>query len=151
MRIGVLSYNVAEITESPHLADPGVIALNPDIYVEMTQEDYRKPDGTPLLNSTILESNGYNNIVSVSLNGERTSKNLIMNLYAKSDSGIVIIDKGVKAVSPKMEHKSLSLAAQLVGKKLHTGFGFTKGVVYIKIMGERPILLINMHLPIDTS
>ena len=151
MRIGVLSYNVAELAESPNLADPGVIALNPDIYVEMTQEDYRKPDGTPLLNSAILESNGYNNIVSVSLNGERTTKNIVLNLYAKTDSGITIIDKGVKAVSPKEEHKSLSLAAQLVGKKLHTGFGFTKGVVYIKIMGDRPILFMNMHLPIDTS
>jgi hypothetical protein len=151
MRIGVLSYNVAELAESPHLADPGVLALNPDIYVEMTQEDYRKPDGTPLLDSTILESNGYNNIVSVSLNGTRTTKNLILNLYAKTDAGITIVDKGVKAVSPKEEHKSLSLAAQLVAKKLHTGFGFTKGVVYIKIMAKRPILFMNMHLPVDTT
>jgi len=151
MRIGVLSYNVAELAESPHLADPGVIALNPDIYVEMTQEDYRKPDGTPLLDSAILESNGYNNIVSISLNGTRTTKNIILNLYAKTDSGISVIDKGVKAVSPKEEHKSLSLAAQLLGKKLHTGFGFTKGVVYIKIMAERPILFMNMHLPVDTT
>ena len=151
MRIGVFSYNVAELAESPHLADPGIIALNPDIYIEMTQEDHRKPDGTPLLDSAILESNGYTSISSISLNGERTTKNLIMNLYAKSDSGVTILDKGVKAVSPTEAHKSLSLAAQLVGKKLHSGFGFTKGVVYIKIMAERPILFMNMHLPVDTT
>jgi hypothetical protein len=47
------------------------------------------------------------------------------------------------------------LASQLLAKKLGTGYGYTKGMVYVKVSFkdsyEKPILFVNMHLPMEGS
>jgi hypothetical protein len=83
MRIGVLSQNLGEKSTQPYIADNTVIALDPDLYVEMTQEDGRVPDGTPILNQESVLQN-YKLLNTVSLNGnQQTKQNIALNIYVK--------------------------------------------------------------------
>lgn len=145
MRIGVLSYNVDKLNKDPNIDDTSVIDLHPDIYVEMTQEDSRKPNGDSLLSSNILKTNGYDILETVSLNSGKSSQNVIMNLYKREDSSVEVIDKGAYPVSPKKGYKNALIYAQ-------SFLGYTKGMVYIKVVCEsKTIIFVNMHLPIDTT
>ena len=108
---------------------------NPDIIVEMTQEDSRFT-----LGSLINKPKGMKNI-NISLNSIRgIDKNVIMQLYYKNDLTKLFSKTGSIGLSRKE------------GYALNS-FYYTKGAVYIYIIieGYKPILFINMHLPIDTS
>jgi hypothetical protein len=153
VRVGVLSQNMGELKIQPNINDNTVITLNPDIYVEMTQEDGRIPDGSPIINkSTILST--YRLLDSVSLNGkQQTHQNVALNMYIKNDAPMAefkIINKGTGVIAPK--GSSLRLFAQEIAKTLHTGYGYSKGMVYAKITTpNRPILFVNMHLPMKAT
>lgn len=151
MRIGVLSQNMAETRVQPSIDDATVIGLTPDIYVEMTQEDGRVPDGTPVLHADRL-ARQYQLLNHVSLNGkQRTRQNVAMSLYVRTSTHTFrIVDSGSQAIAPK--GSSLRLFAQSVAKTLHTGLGYSKGMVYMKITADQqPILFVNMHLPMKAK
>jgi hypothetical protein len=151
VRVGVLSQNLAEVKTQPNIDDNTVIALNPDLYIEMTQEDGRTPDGTPVINKSTLFSK-YRLLDYVSLNGkQQTKQNIALNIYLRNDTSTgaySTLNKGTDIIAPK--GSSLRLFAQEVAKTLHTGYGYSKGMVYAKIKTpKRPILFVNMHLPMD--
>ena len=153
MRIGVLSQNMAELTTQPDLDDITIFALNPDIYVEMTQEDGRIPDGRPIVNEETLAQR-YRLLSHVSLNGQQqTKQNVAMNIYVNTTSPIdafPVATTGSEVIAPK--GSSLRLFAQGVAKRLGTGFGFSKGMVYVKIHTPKgPVLFVNMHLPMKAT
>ena len=151
LRIGVLTYNIEKATESPQLQYSKVMDLNPDIYVEMTQEDNRdSTKNEPIIDTKYINSDEYILVHSISLNKTRKEQNLILKVYAKiSVANTILVSSGKKAVSPKEKHTSLILASQLLAKKLGTGYGYTKGMIYIKVSfinsSEKPILFVNMH------
>jgi endonuclease/exonuclease/phosphatase family metal-dependent hydrolase len=59
-----------------------------------------------------------------------------------------VINAGHQEISPKPG--ALRLFGQKMVKLAHTGFGYSKGMVYAKInTPNRPILFVNMHLPMD--
>jgi hypothetical protein len=101
----------------------------------MTQEDSRF-----ILGSLINKPKEMKNI-NISLNSIRgIDKNVIMQLYYKNDLTKLSSETGSIGLSRKE------------GYALNS-FYYTKGAVYIYIIieGYKPILFINMHLPIDTS
>jgi hypothetical protein len=153
VRVGVLSQNLGEIRTQPNINDNTVIALNPDLYVEMTQEDGRIPDGSPIINKAMILSK-YQLLEHVSLNGnQQTHQNIALNLYIRNDApkaAYTISNKGTGVIAPK--GSSIRLFAQEIAKTLHTGYGYSKGMVYAKInTPKRPILFVNMHLPMKAT
>lgn len=146
MRVAVLSQNLGAKSTQPHITDSTVIALNPDLYVEMSQEDGRVPDGTPIL---VLQN--YKLLTKVSLNGnQQTTQNIILNIYVKQTPPDIfnVLKTGSQEISPKPG--ALRLFGQKIVKLAHTGLGYSKGMVYAKINTPlRPILFVNMHLPMD--
>jgi len=144
---------MAELRTQPNIDDNTVIALNPDVYVEMTQEDGRIPDGRPVINAKPLLQR-YQLLNHVSLNGrQQTKQNIAMNIYVRNTSPVdafTIEATGRQVIAPK--GSSLRLFAQSAAKTLHTGFGFSKGMVYVKITTpNRPILFVNMHIPMKAT
>lgn len=157
LRIGALSYNIEKASESPQLQYSKIMDLSPDIYVEMTQEDNRNTtNNEPIIDSKYINADEYILVHSISLNKTKKEQNLKLKVFAKIHiSNKIVVSSGKKAVSPKGKHASLILASQLLAKKLGTGYGYTKGMVYIKVnftdSSENPILFVNMHLPMDGS
>jgi len=149
MRIGVISQNLSELKISPNLNEPAIISLSPDIYVEMTQEDGRPPSKEPIINKTLL--NNYEHLITVSLNGgQQTKQNIQTNIYIKPNSPYEVVAAGKEIIAPKDSQFRLGL--QKIAKALHSGFGYSKGMVYVKIKTpKQPLLFINMHLPVKTA
>ena len=157
LRIGALTYNIEKASESPQLQYVKVMELNPDIYVEMTQEDNRiTAEKTPIIDIQYIDPGIYKLVHAISLNKTQKTQNLKLKVFAKrSVASNIVVSSGKKAVSPKEKHGSLILASQLLAKRLGTGYGYTKGMVYVKVSfkdsSEKPILFVNMHLPMDGS
>lgn len=149
MRIGVLSQNLGELTESPFLNETSILSLTPHLYIEMTQEDGRRQDGTPLVEPSLLQD--YTHLTSVSLNGnQQTHQNILMNVYARQGQQLSVVAEGHEIIAPK--DSKLRLGLQTIAKALHTGYGYSKGMVYVKIKSPtKSLLFINMHLPVKTK
>ena len=149
MRIGVISQNLSEIKVQPTINEPSIIMLKPDIYVEMTQEDGRLPSSVPIINPNLLS--GYDHLVTVSLNGnQQTRQNIQTNIFLKHGLRYEVIDSGKEIIAPK--DSQLRLGLQTIAKSLHSGFGYSKGMVYVKIRTpKQSLLFVNMHLPVKTT
>jgi hypothetical protein len=157
IRIGALTYNIEKATQSPQLPYSKVMDLSPDIYVEMTQEDNRdSTNNEPIIDTLYIDSGEYKLVYTISLNKAKKAQNLKLKVFAKNSiANKIVVSSGKKAVSPKDKHGSLILASQLLAKRLGTAYGYTKGMVYVKVTftdsSENPILFVNMHLPMDGS
>jgi len=149
MRIGVISQNVDELKLIPPITDISILSLKPDIYIEMTQEDGRRIDGTPLVDENLLKD--YQRLTTVSLNGlQQTQQNIQMNIFIKEGEEYSVITQGHAKISPSETSAILNL--QKIAKAFHTGYGFSKGMVYAKIKTPtKSLLFINMHLPVKTA
>jgi hypothetical protein len=140
MRYAVISQNCDGLKTGPDLTFDKILSLNPDVYVEMTQEDGRPVDSDSLLDNELLRD--YKVLTTVALNSEGSSQNLIMTCWVKDDRDVFYIT-GTNAVSPS--GSKIALMAQSAVK------GYSKGAVYVKLMLDKPILFINMHLPVKTG
>lgn len=149
MRVGVISQNLAETIYTPAFDESSIIDLAPDLYIEMTQEDGRVPCSSSIIRSDLLDN--YNHLECVSLNGgQKTHQNVMINVFIKNGVFNPVLAKGSAVIAPKAS--SFRLGLQTMAKALHTGYGYSKGMVYVKIhTGKRPILFINMHLPVKTK
>jgi len=149
MRIGVISQNLAEAVYTPDIYESSIINLAPDLYIEMTQEDGRVPCTSSIISSDLLIN--YNHLECVSLNGgQKTQQNIMINVFIKNGIKNPVLAKGSAVIAPK--GSSFRLGLQTMAKALHTGYGYSKGMVYVKIQtNKRPILFINMHLPVKTK
>jgi endonuclease/exonuclease/phosphatase family metal-dependent hydrolase len=149
MRFGVISQNLAEAVDTPAFDESSIIDLAPDLYIEMTQEDGRLPCSSSIVRADLLDK--YTHLECVSLNGsQKTHQNIMINMFVKVGSTIPVLATGSAVIAPKAS--SLRLGLQTMAKALHTGYGYSKGMVYVKIQaGKRAILFINMHLPVKTK
>ena len=149
MRIGVISQNVDELKLIPPITDASILSLKPDLYIEMTQEDGRTIDGNPLVEENLLQD--YQHLTTVSLNGlQQTQQNIQMNIYIKQGKQYSVITQGHAKISPSETSALLNL--QKIAKAFHTGYGYSKGMVYAKIKTPtKSLLFINMHLPVKTA
>lgn len=121
----------------------------PDIFVEMTQEDSRITTKVGL--GSIIEHKNLNyNKITIALNSiGGVDKNVIMQLYYNPElisnvTNTKLVDKDIETGTIELERKE--------GKGTNLLYA-TKGAVYIYIRfkGYKPLLFINMHLPIDTK
>jgi hypothetical protein len=140
MRYAVISQNCDGLKTGPVLPFDKILSLDPDVYVEMTQEDARPVDSGSLLDPKLLHD--YRVLTTVALNSGASSQNLIMTCWIKSDQNALYVS-GSHAVSPS--GSKIALMAQSVAK------GYSKGAVYVKLILKQPILFINMHLPVKTG
>jgi len=174
MRIGVLSYNLAEVENlTGTISDKSIIKEKPDIYIEMTQEDPRPPNSPPLLKSELLKN--YTRVAYHSVNKDLTrKKNIIIKMYVKGISTSAatnfsktkqnplssrppnntqkIILKNVntyeKNVSPNTLYTKKGVG-QYVTQVL--GVGYSKGMVcIIANISGRKCIFVNMHLPVQS-
>lgn len=112
--------------------------FNPDIFVEMTQEDGRRPefnvDGQLLQFSTPML---YENPLVSSLHNSFNKFNVVLKIYSK---------KGIKVT--QLEHGKIKLQSRDgVFWSFISNFITTKGAVYTKILVDgKQILFVNMHL-----
>ena len=140
MRYAVISQNCDGLKTGPALPFDKILSMDPDVYVEMTQEDARHVDSGSLLAPELLHD--YRVLTTVSLNSGASSQNLIMTCWIKGGQNAFFVT-GSHAVSPS--GSNIALMAQRAVK------GYSKGAVYLKLMLDKPILFINMHLPVKTG
>jgi hypothetical protein len=140
MRYAVISQNCDRLKTGPNLVFDKILSLDPDVYVEMTQEDGRPVDSGSLLDNELLRD--YRVLTTVALNSGASSQNLIMTCWIKGHDDVFFVS-GTNAVSPS--GSKIALMAQSAVK------GYSKGAVYIKLYMNQPILFINMHLPVKTG
>jgi len=156
MRISLLTQNLASAKEVSFDLSGFIMnepTANPDIYVEFSQEDNRKLDGTSLIEPSILSSNNYKLLTQESLNGQtRAKQNIVSTVFIKDGTPVKVLNKGQISILPQPNALGhLKYAASFLASALQTGKGFSKGVVYIKIeIGKTRLLLLNMHLPVIT-
>lgn len=157
MRISLLTQNLAEASAASFdLAEFIENAPTKDahIYVEFSQEDNRKLDGTSLIKPDILTNNKYKLLTQESINGTtRAKQNIVSTVFIKEGLPVKVLNKGHISVSPQPDaYGRLKYMGSFLASTLHTGQGFTKGVVYIKLdIGRTKVLLLNMHLPVITK
>jgi hypothetical protein len=139
MRVAVLSQNCAGLNTD--IRFDTILSRDPDVYVEMTQEDARPVTGETLLMSKMLAK--YRVLTTVALNETEASQNLIMTCVTKEPVDYI---SGSIPISP-----SANKAALFAQGLIHhvSRMGYSKGAVYIKLLGPEPILFINMHLPMS--
>ena len=157
MRISLLTQNLAEASEARFdLSDfiENAPTKDPDIYVEFSQEDNRTLDGSSLIDPLILSNNNYKLLTQESLNGHtRAKQNIVSTVFIKDGLNVKVLKKGHLSLLPQPNtYGHLKYAASFLASTLHTGQGFSKGVVYIKLnIGRTNLLLLNMHLPVITK
>jgi len=148
MRIGVLSYNLAGIDElSGKITDVSIISNEPDIYIEMTQEDPRPPSSPALLQATLLR--GYTEVANYSVNqDEAKPNNIVIKMYSKDPLKIQTYEKYQKTVSPNTLFTLKGVGQYLMP---FSNKGYSKGMVCIETMlGGRKCVFVNMHLPVQS-
>jgi hypothetical protein len=139
MRIAVLSQNCAGLNAD--ISFDKLLSGDPEVYIEMTQEDARPVNGQTLLQSEGLGE--YRILTTVALNTGASTQNLIMTCLTKAPIDYV---SGSIPISPS--GNKIALYAQGLAHSV-SRIGYSKGAVYIKLLGPRPILFINMHLPMS--
>lgn len=146
MRIGVLSYNLAGVDDlSNKVTDASVIRQDPDIYIEMTQEDPRNPSAPALLKAEILSN--YIQVANYSVNQAETKpNNIVIKMYSKLP--LENINKYQKAVSPNTLFTLKGVGQYLMP---FSNKGYSKGMVCLKAtLGGKPCIFVNMHLPVQS-
>jgi hypothetical protein len=143
LKVAVLSQNA--VKSSPGL-NLDLVTPDVDVYVEMTQEDSRKPDEKTIINSELLK--GYTPTVQ-SLTKAQSGKNIVTKLFI-NDPSITVTESGHVNIGAGDKKSMIGYVKSSVQE---SGLAnFTKGAVYIKIKkGDHSFLFINMHLPIDTG
>jgi hypothetical protein len=123
------------------------IETPPDIIVEMTQEDSRHVL-KPIINSESIKYTSYN--ISLNTLGG-IDKNVIMQVYVRDIPELrqLQVKKGKISLMQKKHNSTVKYIFSNIGNSFYA----TKGAVYIhlSIPGFKPILFVNMHLPIDTK
>jgi len=156
MRISLFSQNLAGAKEVKFdLTDfiEKAPSENPEIYVEMSQEDGRKINGESLIETSILSKNNYSLLVQESLNGKSTaSQNIITSIFVKNNLDVKILHIGHIPYKPQSNvFGGLKYIGSMIASSLKSGKGYTKGVVYIKIsLRKKQLLFLNIHLPVNT-
>jgi len=121
--------------------------IKPDIYVEYTQEDNRNINSNSLIPGRFLD--GYSPLCVQSLSTKQPF-NIITKVYTKSDN-YVKIDSG----SIKLNKFSGSVTSMVERSLRRIITNPTKGSTWVLIknadIADYNILLVNMHLPIDTG
>jgi hypothetical protein len=119
----------------------------PDIIVEMTQEDSRHIL-KPIINTESIKYTTYN-ISLNSLGG--FDKNVIMQVYLRDipDLKLVQFKKGTIPLMQKNPTSTKKYIISTISRAVYA----TKGAVYLQVSvpGFKPIVFVNMHLPIDTK
>jgi endonuclease/exonuclease/phosphatase family metal-dependent hydrolase len=156
MRISIVSQNLAEATDVnfdlSHFLENN-ISGNPDIYVEMSQEDGRLVNNESLVDGSILEENNFKLLIKDSINGKRTKQNIITSIFIKNHLNAKVLAKGHIAVPPQPDiWGKLKYTGSFISSFLPNKLGYTKGLLYIKInIKNQNILFLNMHLPVITK
>jgi hypothetical protein len=149
MRIAALSLNTESTKESPNVPFPEDWIVDPpyDLYAEFTQEDARKPGGSPL----VQLSPSFLNVASASLNPSSSKQNVMLSLWSSQTP--LKVEKGSIPVQTKDSVKgSLVLAGQSLLSAFRSGLGYSKGAVWIQIAYPGiQFLFINLHLPVKTG
>jgi len=137
LKIAILSQNA--VSESIGLNIDDIIKETPDVYVEMTQEDKRFNDKGTIISSEFI--NNYNLLHSISLLGltQFSGFNIVMKIYVNKnykDKITVERDGQIKLNSSESIFASINPIT-------------IKGAVYVKlnIPNQKPIMLVNAHLP----
>jgi len=153
VRVSIVSFNLANTTETLSADSTEVLQFNPDIHVEATQEDYRPIDNHSIFGG-VLTDKRYSMFDMISLNTKPTDMNVVLRVYMKYgtlDSQGMTDHKMGKQPLPELNGQTgkFVLQAQAAADRLPFGNkGFSKGAVWIKIYEPYPMLFINMHLPI---
>lgn len=157
MRVSLLTQNLASASEASFNLSEFIEAeptKDPHIYVEFSQEDNRKLDGSSLIDPIILTNNKYTLLTQESLNGQTKAKqNIVSTVFIRAGLPVKVLNQGHLSVLPQPDfYGRLKYTGSFIASTLHTGKGFTKGVVYIKLeLGRIRLLLLNMHLPVITA
>ena len=138
-------------------------SYDPDIHVEMTQEDARiSAYGKAYDNESILDKSqfpalDYQIVGKESLNQMTTKQNAVLRVWSKRDQPSEILARGRIQLSSKgknsLKNKFLTGAQKGLGATgLGFGIGITKGAVYLKIKYQDSVyLFINMHLQMNKN
>lgn len=140
LKIAILSQNA--VNKSVGVDIPDIISVEPDVYIEMTQEDTRTNafgNFDTLVKKTFIDTFSDKKTVVSML--PYSPRNMVMKMFLSGGvvaSGDVKIETGKIAVN-KDTGNIESIITPLV----------TKGGVYIKLTvpGHKSILFLNMHLP----
>lgn len=148
IKITLFSCNLANGKDISKLPTAGIVDETTDIFVEMTQEDFR-----PLGKSSIFQVSSRGNLTYCgfqSLNNKSTTQNLVMRMYAKG-GGDIVIDKGSMPIAPKGKANWKYSAQKTLAESSLGSLGYSKGMVWMKIKGDHSMLFVNMHLPMSSK
>ena len=138
-------------------------SYDPDIHVEMTQEDARSSaygkayDNESILDKSQFPALDYQIVGKESLNQMTTKQNAVLRVWSKRDQPSEILARGRIQLSSKgkdsLKNKFLTgLQKGLGATGLGFGIGITKGAVYLKIKYQDSVyLFINMHLQMNKN
>jgi hypothetical protein len=168
MKISIISLNMGSIDDLPKISIPAKLAVNPDIYVEFTQEDGREPieiesDIGSNTNNTnygtfsggartmsLVDTDKLLNMIQVahiSLNATKSEQNIITNIFVKKSLNLLNVETGIRSAKPRKGSfgNLLELAQNAIDSH-------SKGYVWAKLTFDKcSVLFVNMHLPVDTS
>jgi len=160
VKISLLSLNLASMTKIPREIDFVSKSYDPDIHVEMTQEDARiSTYGTAYDNESILDKSkfpavDYSIVGKESLNQMTTKQNAVLRIWSKRGAPVELLARGRIQLSSKgknsLKNKFLTGVQKGLGATGILGVGITKGAVYLKIKYQDSVFLfINMHLQMN--
>ena len=154
VKISLLSFNIASMTQIPKEIDFVTKSYNPDIHVEMTQEDARTSaygkayDNESILDKSQFTAVDYQIVGKESLNQMTTKQNAVLRVWAKRGAPVELLARGRIQLSSKgKDDWKKTVQSGLGATGLGFGLGITKGAVYLKIKYQDSVFLfINMHL-----
>ena len=145
MKISLFTCNLANAS-TPQNITQSIFDCQPDIHVEMTQEDYRPLNAGTVFADTVFPRD-LQLIASKSLNNGPTTQNVVLRIFSKT---AIQSTSGSKALGAKGKENWKFKTQQALS---HTGIGLgvSKGAVWVKLNLPKPILFICMHLPMKSK
>jgi hypothetical protein len=146
MKISLFTCNLANSAQPPNLTRKDPIACSPDIYIEMTQEDYRPLNSGSVFSPLVFPAD-LKLVAIQSLNSGPTTQNVVIRMYSWLKFPY---ETGKKAIAAKGK-KDWKFQAQKALSFSGIGLGVSKGAVWIKAYIPRPVLFVCMHLPMKKN
>ena len=154
VKISLLSLNLASMSKIPREIEFVTKLYDPDIHVEMTQEDARVSaygkayDNESILDKSQFRAVDYQIVGKESLNQMTTKQNAVLRVWSKRGQPSEILARGRIQLSSKgKDDWKKTVQSGLGATGLGFGLGITKGAVYLKIKYQDSVFLfINMHL-----
>jgi len=146
MKISLFTCNLANSAQAPNLTIEDPIACSPDIYIEMTQEDYRPLNSGSVFSPQVFPAN-LKLVAIQSLNSGPTTQNVVIRMFSRFQFPY---EKGKKAIAAKGK-KDWKFQAQKALSFSGIGLGVSKGAVWIKAYIPKPVLFVCIHLPMKKN